>query len=74
MTDLTAAVCPGGATMLSGSRAAAARIAFALTPSSASCERVFSLMAWMFSSDQYSTLGDQMEAGMMLRYNKRKVG
>ena len=54
--------------------AAAARIAFALTPSSASCERVFSLMAWMFSSDQYSTLGDQMEAGMMLRYNKRKVG
>ena len=37
--------------------AAVARIAFALTPSSASV-----LMAWMFSSDQ-------MEAGMMLRYN-----
>ena len=35
--------------------------------------RVFS-KAWMFSSDQYSTLGVQMEAGMMLLYNKRKVG
>ena len=54
--------------------AAAARDAFALSPNSASCERVFSLLEAMFGDDQDSALADQVRATLMLRYNKRRVG
>ena len=47
---------------------------FALTSTSASCERVFSLVERMFGRDQESALADQIQAGVMLRYNKRSVG
>eukprot|EP01052_Picozoa_sp_SAG31_P071096 SAG31_NODE_29999_length_386_cov_1.494774_1_plen_66_part_00 len=40
----------------------------------AGCERVFSLLDWMFTSNQESLLGDALEVGLKLRYNKRNVG
>ena len=49
----------------------AARVAFSLTPSSAASERVFSLLKSMFGENQLRSLGDQIESGLMLRYNKR---
>ena len=54
--------------------AIAARIVFALSTSSASCERVFSLLKQMFSDEQISTLADAIRAALMLRYNDRVVG
>lgn len=54
--------------------ATAARIVFALSPNSASCERVFSLLATMFNPAQKATLGDTLQASLMLRYNKRVAG
>ena len=54
--------------------ATAARIAFAFSPNSASCERVFSLLESMFGDDQMSSLSDQLYAALMLAYNKRRVG
>ena len=47
---------------------------FALSPNSASCERVFSLLNSMFSEQQTSVLGDYIRAAIMLKYNKRVVG
>ena len=44
---------------------------FALTPNSAACERVFSLMKSMFTDEQLSCLGDMLQGSLMLRYNKR---
>jgi hypothetical protein len=52
----------------------AARMVFALSPNSASCERVFSLLKSMFSEQQLSVLGDYIRAAIMLKYNKRVVG
>ena len=52
----------------------AARIVFAMSPNSASCERVFSLLNLMYGDQQVSTLADSIRAGLMLRYNGRKVG
>jgi len=54
--------------------AEAARIAFALTCTSAASERVFSLVEGMFGTDQLQTLADQLQGSVMLRYNKRQVG
>ena len=54
--------------------ALAARIVFAISPNSASCERVFSLLNLMYGDQQISTLADSIRAGLMLRYNGRKVG
>ena len=54
--------------------AIAARIVFALSPNSASCERVFSLLKQMFGDQQISTLADAIRAALMLRYNDRVVG
>jgi len=54
--------------------AKAAHIIFALSPNSASCERVFSLLASMHTPEQKGTLGDALQASLMLRYNKREVG
>ena len=54
--------------------AKAARIVFALTPNSASCERVFSLVKCMFGGMQMAALADHIQVALMLRYNKRLVG
>ena len=50
------------------------RIVFAISPNSASCERVFSLLERMYDEEQRSTLGDAIQASLMLAYNKRRVG
>ena len=47
---------------------------FAFTSSSAASERVFSLVDSMFGSDQKSTLADQLQGSVMLKYNKRQIG
>ena len=54
--------------------ALAARIVFAISPNSASCERVFSLLKLMFGDQQMSTMADAIRAALMLRYNDRMVG
>jgi hypothetical protein len=54
--------------------ALAARIVFAISPNSASCERVFSLLKLMFGEQQISTLADAIRAALLLRYNDRVVG
>ena len=52
----------------------AARIVFALSPNSASCERVFALVRNMFGDEQMRSLADSMFASLALRYNERKFG
>ena len=52
----------------------AARIVFAISPNSASCERVFALVKTMFGEQQLSTLADYIQAALMLRSNDRAVG
>ena len=47
---------------------------FALSPNSASCERVFSLLENMYGDLQMRALADQVRAALMLAYNKRRVG
>ena len=42
--------------------ALAARIAFSMTPNSAACERVFSLLTTMFGPDRSSSLADRVQA------------
>ena len=54
--------------------ARAACIVFALSPNSASCERVFSLLKVMFGIALLSALADYIRAALMLRYNGRRVG
>jgi hypothetical protein len=54
--------------------ALAARIVFAISPSSAACERIFALVKTMFGEQQMSALKDYIEAALMLRANKRRVG
>ncbi len=49
-------------------------VAFALSPNSASCERVFALLKNMFGEDQLSALADQLQVSLMLAYNNRRVG
>ena len=49
-------------------------IVFSMTPSSAACERVFSLLKNMFGDLQHSSLADYIQASLMLKYNKRAVG
>lgn len=52
----------------------AARIVFAISPNSASCERVFSLLKTMFGDQQMSSLADYIHAALTLHYNGRKIG
>ena len=47
---------------------------FAMAPSSAASERVFSLVESMFGHEQKSALADQLQGSVMLRYNKRQFG
>ena len=53
---------------------AAARIAFALKPNSASCERVFSLLKQFFGEQEDDSLADLIQAILMLNYNNRSPG
>lgn len=48
----------------------AARLVFCLTPNSASCERVFSLLALMFDDSRDHSYADVIQASLMLRYNQ----
>jgi hypothetical protein len=52
----------------------AARIIFAIPPTSAASERVFSLLEDMFGKGMEQSLADLIQAALMLRYNKRRVG
>jgi hypothetical protein len=52
--------------------AVAARIMFAMTPNSASAERVFSLLKAMFGDARASSLSDLIEGSLMLKFNKVK--
>ena len=54
--------------------ALAARVVFAISPNSASCERVFALLKNLFGDQQFSALADYLESSMKLNYNKRRVG
>jgi len=54
--------------------ALAARIVFAISCNSASCERVFSLMKRMFGTEQLSALSDYVGGSLMLSFNKRELG
>ena len=47
---------------------------FSMSPNSASCERVFSLLKLMFSSMQMTALSDYVQGSLMLRYNGRDPG
>lgn len=46
----------------------AARIVFALSPNSAGCERVFSILKLYFGEQKDKSLADQIEAALMLKY------
>ena len=52
----------------------AARVVFALSPNSAACERVFSLLKRLFGEQQLSTLKDSLNVALKLNYNKRAFG
>ena len=54
--------------------ASAARIVFAISPNSASCERVFSLLRVMYGDQQANVLADHLQVSLMSRYNQRIVG
>ena len=47
---------------------------FAISPNSASCERVFALLKRLFGEQQMSSLADLVQAALMLNYNGRSVG
>lgn len=51
----------------------AARIVFSMSPNSAACERVFSLLDNMYGSQRDHSLSDQIQASLMLRYNGRNI-
>lgn len=51
----------------------AAMIVFSMSPNSAACERVFSLLENMYGDQQLNSLADTLQASLMLRYNGRSV-
>ena len=51
-----------------------AKLVFAIPPTSAASERVFSLLEAMFGKGHDSALADLIQAALMLRYNGRTVG
>ena len=69
---------PGATVDLSRSRSTCHEVPlgypFTLTCTSAAAERVFSLVEAITGPDQVRMLADQLQAGAMLRYNKRMVG
>ena len=46
----------------------------AISPNSASCERVFALLKNLFNEQQMLLLADYVQAALMLNYNNRSVG
>jgi hypothetical protein len=54
--------------------ASAAQIVFSFTPNSAGAERVFSLLKLFFGTDRDTSLADEIQATLMLKYNERQVG
>ena len=54
--------------------ALAARVVFAISPSSAACERELALVKTMFGEEQMRALSDVLQASLMLRSNGRRVG
>ena len=46
----------------------------AISPNSASCERVFALLKNLFGEQQVLALADYIQAALMLNYNQRRVG
>ena len=54
--------------------ALAVRIVFAISPNSASCERVFALLKNLFGETQMRSLADYVQVALMLNYNGRVVG
>jgi hypothetical protein len=52
----------------------AARIVFAISPNSASGERVFALLRNLFGEEQFRSLADYLQASLMLNYHRREVG
>ena len=46
----------------------------AISPNSASCERVFALLKNLFNEQQMLSLADYVQAALMLNYNNRSVG
>ena len=53
---------------------AAGGAVFAISPNSASCERVFALLKNLFGEEQSLSLADYVQALLMLNYNDRSVG
>lgn len=51
----------------------AARIVFSMSPNSASCERVFSLLKCMYGDQSDHVLADHLQASLMMRFNGRNV-
>jgi hypothetical protein len=51
--------------------AMAARMTFAISPNSASCERIFALVKQLFGDEQLSSLADYIFASLMLNYHGR---
>ena len=52
--------------------ATAARIMFAISPSSAAAERVFSILATSFDSTRDCALGDLVEGTLQVRFNNKQ--
>jgi hypothetical protein len=50
----------------------AARIIFALSPSSAPAERVFSVLKRLFGETRSQTLADMVEGSLLLNFNNAK--
>lgn len=54
--------------------AVTARITFAMSPNSAACERVFSLLMLFSGQQQDSSLSYQIQTSLVLAYNKGALG
>jgi len=54
--------------------ALAARIVVAISPNSASCERVFALLRNLFGEQQMTALADYVQTSLMLNFHGRLVG
>ena len=50
------------------------RIVFAISPNSASCERVFALLRNLFGEQQMTALADYVQTSLMLNFHGRLVG
>ena len=75
MTSIT--LCWGGAPARTRARGRPLSLTMsgcAISPNSASCERVFALLKNLFNEQQMLSLADYVQAALMLNYNNRSVG